>query len=149
MIDKEERKMINSILEKPWRRILIDKVIVQDTESKDTKILLTESDEVKKAADEYYKDQFKARKHQFDSITEEWKKEYTPKADIEEEWYRNILDPIEEEEWTDNIRLAKKETAPGASGISYTMLQNSGPKAKAKYLELANLILKTGVFPKK
>ena len=41
MIDKEERKMINSILEKPWRRILIDKVIVQDTESKDTKILLT------------------------------------------------------------------------------------------------------------
>src|SRR5207253_7649042 len=49
MIDKEERKMINSILEKPWRRILIDKVIIQDTESKDTKILLTESDEDKKA----------------------------------------------------------------------------------------------------
>ena len=98
MIDKEERKMINSILEKPWRRILIDKVIVQDTESKDTKILLTESDEVKKAADEYYKDQFKARKHQFDSITEEWKKE-----DIEEEWYRNILNSIEEEEWIENI----------------------------------------------
>ena len=103
MIDKEERKMINSILEKPWRRILIDKVIVQDTESKDTKILLTDSDEVKKAADEYYMDQFKTCKHQFDSITEEWKKEYTPKEDIEEEWYRNILNSIEEEEWIENI----------------------------------------------
>ena len=63
MIDKEERKMINSILEKPWRRILIDKVIVQDTESKDTKILLTKPEEVKKATDKYYKDQFKVCKY--------------------------------------------------------------------------------------
>ena len=98
MIDKDERKMLNSILEKPWRKLLIDRVIVQDTESKDTKILLTEPEEVKKAADEYYKDQFKACKYQFDCITEEWKKEYNPKKNIKEEWYSNILNSIEEEE---------------------------------------------------
>ena len=63
MIDKDERKMLNSILEKLWRKLLIDRVIVQDTESKDTKILLTEPDEVKKAVDEHYIDQFKARKY--------------------------------------------------------------------------------------
>ena len=64
-------------------------------------------------------------------------------------WYDNILDPIEELEWIENIRLAKKDTAPGASGISYIMIQNSGPKAREKYLELSNLVLKTGIFPRK
>ncbi|CAG8717065.1 8716_t:CDS:1, partial [Scutellospora calospora] len=47
-----------------------------------------------------------------------------------------------EEEWIKNIYLAKKEIAPSASVISYIILQNSDPKARAKYLELANLILK-------
>ena len=98
MIDKEERRILNSILEKLQKRILIDKVIVQDTKSKDIKILLTESDEVKKAANEYYIDQFKAYKYQFNSITEEQEKEYTLKEDIKEEQYRNILNLIEEEE---------------------------------------------------
>jgi hypothetical protein len=149
MIDKEERRMINSILEKPWKRIVVDKVIIQDPIDKSAKILLTEPNEVKTAADEYYKDQFKARQHSFDTISEKWEQEYKPKENINKEWFKNILDPIEEGEWIENIQLAKKDTAPGASGISYTMLQNSGPKAREKYLELANLVLETGIFPRK
>ena len=77
--------MLNSILEKLQRRLLIDRVIVQDIESKDTKVLLTEPEEVKKAADEYYKDQFKVRKHQFNYITEEQEKECNPKENIKKE----------------------------------------------------------------
>ena len=79
IIDKGKRRILNSILEKLWRRLLIDRVIVQDTESKDIKILLAEPEEVKKATDEYYKDQFKVYKYQFDCIIEEWEKEYNPK----------------------------------------------------------------------
>ena len=85
MIDKDERKMLNSILEKLWRKLLIDRVIVQDTESKDIKILLIEPEEVKKAADKYYKDQFKACKYQFDYISEKYEKKYNPKENIKEE----------------------------------------------------------------
>ena len=95
--------MLNSILEKPQRKLLIDRVIVQDTESKDTKILLTKLEEVKKAADKYYKDQFKACKYQFDCIIEEQEKEYNPKENIKEEQYSNILNLIEEEEQIKNI----------------------------------------------
>ena len=56
MIDKEERRMINSILERPWKKIVVDKVIVQDKENKNISTLLTEPDRVKAAVDEYYMD---------------------------------------------------------------------------------------------
>ena len=96
MIDKEERRMLNSILEKPWKRITIDKVIVQETTDKNTATLVTEPNEVKIAVDNYYQEQFKPRNHSFNTITEEWKQEYNPKESINKVWYDNILDPIEE-----------------------------------------------------
>ncbi|CAG8687045.1 3718_t:CDS:1, partial [Scutellospora calospora] len=40
-------------------------------ENKNSQILLTDSEEVRKATDNYYKDQFKVRKHYFDHIKEE------------------------------------------------------------------------------
>jgi hypothetical protein len=99
--------------------------------------------------DNYYREQFRSRNHEFNTISEEWAKEYSPKKEVQKEWFKDILNPVEEKEWLENIFLAKKNTAPGASGISYIIIQNSGPKAREKYLELVNLILETSIFLKK
>jgi hypothetical protein len=149
MIEKEERKMLNSILERPWKRIVIDRLVVEDDLDKDIRTLVTEPEAVQKAADEYYKKQFKARKQNFDSIEEEWAQEYSPMHEINSLWYKEVLNPVEEQEWLENLNLAKKDTAPGASGITYIMIQRAGPKARGKFIELMNLILRTAIFPRK
>ncbi|CAG8808988.1 18724_t:CDS:1, partial [Gigaspora rosea] len=40
-------------------------------------------------------------------------------------------------------------TAPGMSGISYTMIQKVGPKATRRFLKLMNLVLKHSIFSRR
>ena len=60
-----------------------------------------------------------------------------------------MIKNIEEEEWRQSLSTAKEGTAPGASGISYTMLSKAGPVATKRLLELINAIFKSAIFPRK
>ena len=129
MIKGEKKKILNSILSRPWKKVCIDKIIIQDAEKGKTKELITDPKEIKAETDKFFAEQFRKRKHHFEDMTEEWKKEYEPKREIQEEWYEEVTKNIEEEEWKQSLDIAKGETAPGASGISYIMLSKAGPIA--------------------
>ena len=98
IIVKAQKRMLNSILEKPWKKIIIDKVIVEKEKERGALDLITDPDKVKREIDTYYKDQFRRRAHQFENISSDWEQEYKPKDWIEEEWYSSVLRPINIEE---------------------------------------------------
>ena len=63
----------------------------------------------------HYKNAFKTRKSNFDLLSEDWKKDYQPSIDVKEEWFKELMEPVTEEEF--NVTL--KDLPYGkASGVS-------------------------------
>src|SRR5260363_77122 len=149
MIGRSEKIMLNSILERPWRKIVIDKVVREEDTPNTHGSLVTELEQVKEETDRFFKKQFRKRQHLFAQLPEDWRNEYALKEWISREWYKKIITLIQEEEWEENLKLVKKGTAPGMSEISYTMLQKAGPKATRRFLKLVNIVLKYSIFPRR
>ena len=57
--------------------------------------------------------------------------------------------PLTEDELEYALSLAKKDSAPGADEVSYSMLRNLAPSGKALLLNLLNRAFKEGKFPEK
>jgi ribonuclease HI/exonuclease III len=148
MIGKSEKQMLNSILERPWKSILIEKILVA-RELSDRSELILDPELVKNQVDEHFQNQFRKRRHKFEELTEDWKEEYQPKSWIKQEWYEEVMDEITEEDWYNSLSAAKANTAPGISGISYILIRRAGPKATKVFLFLINTILKSQIFPRK
>ncbi|CAG8777971.1 19862_t:CDS:2, partial [Gigaspora rosea] len=88
----------------------IEKNIVENIERRS---LITEPEQVKEETDKFFKKQFRKRQHLFAQLPEDWRSEYAPKEWISEERYEEIMSLILEAEWEENLRIAKKDTAPG------------------------------------
>ena len=97
----------------------------------------------------HFKNQFRKRKTKLEEISEEWKRVYDPKDWIKETWYEELEERIEENEWEETLRELKANTAPGISGISYTLIKHAEKKSQKIFRAFANLILEKGDIPKK
>jgi len=149
LIGKNDKLMLNSILERPWRKILIDKVLKREGSNHSVGELISEPYKIKKEVKEFYQGHFKKRKHNFERMSKDWIEEYEPKHWIDPTWYEEVEQPIQEPEWIECIKDAKANTAPGLSGISYTFIKRAGPVATAAFLRLSNLVLDCGIMPRK
>jgi hypothetical protein len=98
MIGRMEKQMLNSILERPWKKLLIEKVLVGEESITESRELITDPEEVLKEVDSHFQRQFYHRDHKFESMSEEWKEEYSPKPWIEENWYKEVMAEVELEE---------------------------------------------------
>ena len=58
MIKDNQRRMINSLLEKPFKKVVIDKLLIDEREGKE---LFNEPEEVLRRIAEHFKKQFKKR----------------------------------------------------------------------------------------
>ena len=94
MIGREDKKMLNSILERPWNKIVIEKILSTTDSTMGKKELIYEPEEVKKEVDRYFANQFKEDTRPPREEVEVWKEEYTPCNYIQHHWYNNILDEI-------------------------------------------------------
>ncbi|CAB4406685.1 unnamed protein product [Rhizophagus irregularis] len=70
-----------------------------------------------------------------------WIRQYSPKQDIDESWYNEVIQPISESEWDHMIRQLANDKAPEISQISNEMLKHMGTSMKNGMLKLANLCL--------
>jgi hypothetical protein len=120
MIKTDQGRMIASLLNKPYKKITLDRFIIQNDEEAS---LITEPEAVLNGLTKHFGNQFRKRKTKLEEMSEEWKEIYSPKAWIKESWYEKLKEKIEEEEWEDNLRELKANTAPGISGISYTLIK--------------------------
>src|SRR5260364_370590 len=149
MVGSEEKRILSSILEKPWQKLKIEKVLISDRKEDDGTQLVYELDDVKRTVTTYYDEQYNRVKGTTNRIPQKWQQEYSPKEWIKEEWYGLVLKEITLLEWEEAMHKTADDSAPGISGIGYAFLRRIGPKTKAYILKLLNKILKEGIYPRK
>ena len=120
MIKTDQGRMIASLLNRPYKKIVLDRFVKQVGEET---VLITKPKEVKIGVAEHYKKQFRKRNTKLEEMSDKWKEIYRPRENIKEEWYIKVEERIKEEEWEEILRELKTETAPDISGISYILIK--------------------------
>ena len=128
MMKENKKKMLQSLLNKPYNKVTIDRVLREESTHYQNQELIVDESLVKQQVTAYFQKQFKKRNQKFEEMNQKWKKEYEPKKDINSDLYKNIISPISEEEWTQALRKTQNKTAPGISGIGYILLKKVSPK---------------------
>ncbi|CAG8662315.1 4134_t:CDS:2, partial [Paraglomus occultum] len=93
---QDQGRMIASLLNKPYKKITLDRYLVQNKEEVN---LVTEPNAVLNGLAEHFQNQFRKRKTKLEDMSEEWREVYRPKEWINEAWYRKLEEKIKEEEW--------------------------------------------------
>src|SRR6185436_3348299 len=119
MINGKQGRMLTNLLDKPIKKIRLDRLIEQEGLSRS---LITDPHEVLKKTKEYFQQQFRVRNFQSQEIKNKWAQIYQPKKEIDEDWYKQLNKNITEEEWSEMLSELKNNTAPGISGITYMLI---------------------------
>ena len=146
MIKTDQGKMIASLLNRPYKKIVLDRFIEQEGEET---ILITEPDAVKMGIAKHYEKQFRRRNTKLKEMTKSWKEVYKPQEHIKEEWYKEVEEKIREKEWEEVLRELKTGTAPGISGISYILIKRAEKKTQEMFRAFADLVIEVGEIPAK
>ncbi|PKY34288.1 hypothetical protein RhiirB3_475964, partial [Rhizophagus irregularis] len=136
-LEEDIGKMINKILERKKGKINMSSLIVREkgkiTIEKDQK-------EIKTRVLNHYKEWTRKREIDLDEIefNHEWRDIYSPKEDVDEDIYENLMIPIRMEELESVLNNLKSNKAPGQSGISYDFWKKSKTLTRKLLLEIIN-----------
>ena len=86
-----QSRMLSSILDRDYRRIVIDRIVTVDSNNIPT--LHTNPDDILKIAPTQFKALTHPRQHQFDSLTPEWTSIYSPLQHVNDNIYQSLMDP--------------------------------------------------------
>src|SRR5260364_141867 len=145
MIISDQRRMLNSILDRYGDKIVIDRLVV---DKEGDKILLNDEVEVKNHVAEYFENQYSSRKIKVEKMDNKWKEQYSPIEDIDRNWYKELTEEISEQEWLEAMKKTKNNSAPGASGITYPVLKKVGKKTNKILRTFAIMCIRSGKIPK-
>ena len=127
-----QKKMINEILDKPYRKIIIDHLKIDMGNREE--ILLMDLNDILSNATTVYKQQFRKRIHQFDNISNEWKAIYNPISFINPDLFSSLDHIFTDEEWSLALSTSSSKSTPGSSQIGYNILKKLSHTAH-KYLK--------------
>jgi hypothetical protein len=147
MITTDQRKMINSILDKTYSKINLDRIrITTDTQEE---VLLNSKDEVQTEAINIFSELFRSRNHKFENLPEQWKDIYEPRADINPQIYDQLGDIPTEQEWNEMLNTMNDKSAPGISNISYILIKKAGVKVNELFRQYTSLCYYLQDIPEK
>ena len=146
MIDGKQGKMVASLLEKPYKKIQIDRLLVEHEMQRE---LITDPQEVLTKTKEHFQKQFRSRNFNQELWKNNWEEIYKPIKRIQEAWYSELAQSISEEEWFNILKELKKNTAPGVSGITYTLIKAASPQAQKMFRLFAESCICSGKVPSK
>src|SRR5437016_527934 len=126
--------MINSLLKKPYKKVVIDKLLIDERGGKE---LFNEPEEVLRRTAEHFKKQFKKRNFQQEEISNGWKEIYKPMTRINESYYKDLSSKITEEKWDSMLKKLKVSTAPGISGIRYILIKQASMETQVTFTNFA------------
>ena len=95
MIDGKQGKMLISLLDKPTKKIQLDRLFSEENGQRN---LIIKPAEVLIKTKEHYQNQFRSRQFNQNIRKERWEEIYKPKESIKEEWYKELNQDITEEE---------------------------------------------------
>ncbi|PKY33207.1 hypothetical protein RhiirB3_394622, partial [Rhizophagus irregularis] len=137
MITTDQGKMINSILDKTYSRINLDRIrIATDTQEE---ILLNSKEEVQAEAINAFSSIFCSRNHKFENLPEQWRDIYEPRADIDLQVYDHLDDMLTEQEWNEMLNTMNDKSAPGISNISYKLIKKAGAEVNELFRRYTGL----------
>src|SRR5205085_9286346 len=68
LMTRDQKQMLNKLLERPHNKIVVDRVRVQSKNKFENRRLFTESDDIKREVVKYFEGQFRKKNHQFERI---------------------------------------------------------------------------------
>ncbi|GBC18892.1 reverse transcriptase family protein [Rhizophagus irregularis DAOM 181602=DAOM 197198] len=136
-LEEDIGKMINRILEKKRGKINMSSLIIKE---KDKITIEKDQEVIKEIVTNHYKGWTRKREIDLDEIdfNHEWREIYSPKEDVNEEIYKNLMDPIEMDELDLVLSNLKTNKAPGQSGIPYDFWKKSKILTRKILLEIIN-----------
>src|SRR2546429_7292313 len=100
MITTNQRRLISSILERSFRKITVDRLLITDPHT-NTMTLLMDPDDIAAEAPKQYKALLTKRCHRFDSMSDDWKE---PSTTIDPTWFNHLMDKPSHVEWMSAVR---------------------------------------------
>ena len=141
----EQSKMIDGILEREKKIINLDRCIIKDDNGDE--ILLMEKEDVLKAVKDHFNKISNMTKHPKSNLEKEWENEYKPLENLEDNYFENIMDPIQTGEWIEVLNTLPNGKAAEHSKISYEMIKKSSTKFKEILKNFLDLCLNIGNIP--
>ena len=71
LISKNQKQILNKLLKCSHNKIIVNRVLVQSKNKFKNKKLVTESNDIKREVEKYFKEQFRKRNYQFKLIDQE------------------------------------------------------------------------------
>jgi len=140
-----QSRMLSSILDRDYRRIVIDRIVTVDSNNIPT--LHTNPDDILKIAPTQFRALTHPRQHQFDSLTSEWASVYFPLQHVNDNIYQSLMDPPTFGEWNEALNKCSLNTAPGISGITYLLIKKLHPTVHELLRSFAGKLYSTALIP--
>ncbi|CAG8771553.1 8999_t:CDS:2, partial [Gigaspora margarita] len=135
IIKKDKKKMLQSLLNKPYNKITLDRVLLEKKSHYQNQELINDEMEVKQQVTSYFQKQFRRRDQKFNEMNQEWQKEYEPKIDIDPSWYKTVMSPIEDEEWACTLYITQNKIALSISSIGYILFKKLSADSTKRVIE--------------
>ena len=148
MIRNKQGRMLMSLLEKPYQKIKIDRLLIEENGKTH---LITHPEEVLSKTRAFFQRQFIQGTKEIINSKEalEWRTYLEPLNSVQESWYDGIKEEVSLDEWLEVLSEVKKNTAPGLSGIDYTLIRKANLTTQEIFCKFVNLCLQTGEVPDK
>ena len=146
MIHNAQGKMIASLLNKPLKKIKLEKLIVKEGLYH---TLISEEKQVLEKTRDHFQAQFRQRNIANTLENDTWKEIYSPQKRIQEDWYDDLDKEVAAEEWEDMLCSLRRKSAPGLSGISYTLIKASSSFAQQLFRSFISACIAAGTMPKR
>ena len=123
--DQDLTRMIDSILNRERRRIVLDRLLYKDPVQ--GHILITDADTIKKHAALHFQ-QYALPQSPPPPMNHRWTKQYAPKPNIKDEWYQSIMIALTREEWQATVQSLPNDKACGPSNLHNEFYKHADPK---------------------
>jgi hypothetical protein len=139
------KRMINSVLDKPRKSIVMDRLI-KETADNNT-LVITEGSEIKEIVREHFYNW--TRKRNTDTkLLKKWESAYMPLKEVDDSWYNNLYNEVNIDELETVIQSLPNKKAPGQSNLQYEWFKNLPQKGLDILQNIVNDALLLNDIPK-
>ncbi|CAB4429734.1 unnamed protein product [Rhizophagus irregularis] len=111
-LQDNKKRFLDSTLNRKRSKIVLDKIVV---EKNSVKQLISDEELIENELIEHFRSFAGKKLNSNEELKGRWIRQYSPKQDIDESWYNEVIQSISESEWDHMIRQLANDKAPGIS----------------------------------